>query len=88
MNNKNVPTPRTDSGWSWADFWNWYIGAGPQLQAETVRMNDLYGQIDAMTPDVQHEVLYYAPVYVQEMFERSPERTALRNRIQKILRSQ
>jgi hypothetical protein len=69
MPQKYQPTPRTDSGWSWADFWNWYRMQSKQSQRWTLRENDLRGEIKRMTPDVQNEVLFYAPVEVQALFD-------------------
>lgn len=66
---KTIPTPRTDSGWSWADFWQWYRMQPQEIQAQTFQMNDLVTTISAMAPDVMNEVLYYAPVDVQAIFQ-------------------
>lgn len=68
MPSKYQPTPRTDSGWSWSDFWNWYRVQPKDIQKWTYDTNDLAAQVRAMAPDVQNEVLFYAPVDVQARF--------------------
>lgn len=90
--NKQIPTPRTDSGWSWADFWNWYKVQSLECQQWTFNVNDLLGTISAMAEDVQNEALYYAPADVQALFgygisEMDRRRMDIRARIDKITRS-
>lgn len=92
MNDHQPPTPRTDSGWSWYDFWNWYRVQSLDIQAWTITENELVKVIGAMSEDVQNEVLYYAPVDVQSLFPYGMDdsqrlRLKIRSHIQEIMRN-
>lgn len=85
MASRVQPQPRTDSGWSWADFWNWFAVQPADIQQWTMQENELMQIIQTMAPDVQNEALYNAPETVQAAFDNS-ERASLLAQARDILR--
>lgn len=59
--------------WTWEEFWNWYR----QLETDEERkfaMRELYGDgwLARLTPDVQSDVMLYAPMEILHSLQHFP----------------